>query len=518
MLIFLMRLISLRQLLFLALALSVPLVGKNAFSDTIKPVLGINGRPPSTHLVELPQESVEIWKKSRVRKPLTVIVITGTPGLSPLSKRNFRRANALFRKNRWGELFSKGYPTVKNYPVNPGNYLWFAAREGMIREIYWAAPAKKSVSTEPIGRFRKFLKSIGLPERDLRSFRHYKKGIRGTMAGIPVRIYALKDLPRIRRRTVLLADPGFFKDLYKDEVKTPFLDLFGGVMNSLGSSGIRVSDAVVSYSSSLPPLSVKDRFIARYLYTYFSTPAKLRHGPPATWKLRAQAMYDGTFYQLNQVAQSYADAIKKDPKDPSLSYDMALALFTLKDLKGVRLELANTVGLDKNYYPAYLEMAGYFLSQKMPPDSEYFARIAVKINPRDPRCWEALYNALYAEKRYKEAVDALDKKIALGFDNLYVKEDYAQTLLLAGDYKKAAREYEEILTHITPVDRKVRPLFLGELAEAYEGEGRINKALDTYAQAADGMTDKTKKHILLERAAKLREKWKPFLSAPRKPQ
>ncbi len=511
-----MRLNSAKRLFLLFFVLAVMLVPKAAVSDTIKPVLDTNGRPPKAHLVELPQESIRIWKERRIRKPITLLLISSSPGLSPLDWRSLRRARVLYRKGRWNELFSKGYPTVENYPLGPGNFLWFAAMERIIREIYWAAPAKKSVETEPIARFRKFLKSIGLPKRDIRSFRHYKKGIRGTVAGIPVRIYALKDLPRIRRRMVVLADPGFFKDLYKNEVKTPFLDLFGGVMNSLGASGIRVSDATVSYSSSLPPLSVKDRFIARYLYTYFSEPKKLKNGPPATWKLRSQAMYDGTFYQLNQVAQSYADAIKKDPKDPSLQYDMALALFELKDLKGVRMELADTVGLDKNYYPAYLDMASYFYSRKMPPDSEYFARIAAKINPKDPRCWTALYNALYAEKRYKEAAGALEKKMALGFNNLYVMEDYAQTLLLAGDYKRAAGEYEKILPRITPIDRKTRPSILGELAEAYEGEGKITKALDAYDQAAEGMTDATKRHILLERAKKLREKWKPFLSAPRK--
>ncbi len=516
MLIFLMRLNSAKRLFLPFFILAALLVPKAAVSDTIKPVLDINGRPPKARLVELPQESIRIWKERRIRKPITLLLISSAPGISPLDRRRFRRARALYRRNDWKELFSKGYPTAKNYPVGPGNFLWFAARERIIREIYWAAPAKKSVKTESINNLRKFLKSIGLSKTEVGTFRHYKNGIRGMIAGVPVRIFALKDLPRIRRRMVVLADPGFFKDLYENEVKTPFLDLFGGVANSLGSSGIRVSDATVSYSSSLPPLSVKDRFIARYLYTYFSDPKKLKKGPPATWKLRSQAMYDETFYQLNGVAQSYADAIKKDPKDPSLHYDMALALFGLKDLKGVRMELADTVGLDKNYYPAYLDMADYFLSQKMPPDSEYFARIAAKINPKDPRCWTALYNALYAEKRYKEAIDALDKKIALGFDNLYVREDYAQTLLLAGEYKKAAGEYEKVLARITPLDRKERPTILGGLAEAYEGEGKITKALDAYDQAAEGMTDATKKHILLEKAAKLREKWKPFLSAPRK--
>ncbi len=512
MLTFLMRLNSARRFFLPFFLLAALLAPKTAISDTIKPVLDINGRPPRTRLVELPQESIRIWKERRIKKPITLLLISSVPGLSPLDWRSFRRAGALYRKNRWKELFSKSYPTVKSYPVGPGNFLWFAARERIIREIYWAAPAKKSVKTESIARFRKFLKSIGLPKKEVGSFRHYGNGIRGTVAGIPVRIYSIKELPRIRRRMVVLADPSFFKDLYKNEVKTPFLDLFGGVMNLLGASGIRVSDATVSYSSSLPPLSVKDRFIARYLYTYFSDPEKLKNGPPATWKLRSQAMYDGTFYQLNQEAQSYADAIKKDPKDPSLTYDMALALFELKDLKGVRMELANTVGLDKNYYPAYLDMASYFYSQKMHPDSEYFARIAARINPKDPRCWEALYNALYAEKRYKEAAVALEKNMALGFNNLYVMGTYAQTLLLAEEYKKSAGEYEKILSRITPIDRKTRPSILGELAEAYEGEGRINKALDAYDQAAEGMTDATKKHILLEKAKKLREKWKPFLT------
>ena len=517
MLFFLMRLNSVKRLLSLFFVLAVSLVPKSAMSGTIKPVLDINGRPPKAHYVELPQESIRIWKESRrIRKPITLLLISSSPGLSPLDRRNLRKARALYRRGDWEGLFSKDYPTAKSYPIGPGNFLWFAARERLIREIYWAAPAKKSVQSESMDKFRKFLESIGLSKAEVRTFRHYRSDIRGMVAGVPVRIFALKDLPRIRRRMVVLADPGFFNNLYKNEVKTPFLDLFGGVMNSLGSSGIRVSDAVISYSSYLPPLSVKERFIARYLYTYFSDPKELKNGPPATWKLRSQAMYDGTFYQINNVAQSYADAIKKDPKDPSLAYDMALTLFEMKDLKGVRMELANTVGLDKNYYPAYIDMANYFFSQKMPPDSEYFARIAVKINPKDPRCWTALYNALYAEKRYKEAADALEKKIDLGFDGLYVREDYAQTLLLAGDYKKAAEECKKVLARITPIDRKTRPTILGELAEAYEGEGRIKEALDTYAEAAEGMTDATKRHILIERAAKLKEKWKPFLSAPGK--
>jgi tetratricopeptide (TPR) repeat protein len=328
---------------------------------------------------------------------------------------------------------------------------------------------------------------------------------------MPVYIYSLKNLPKVKEDALLMIDISFFMPLYENEVKKPLLDIFGGLMNTLGEKDIPVSEAVVSYSTYMDEVPLEYRFLGGYVGTFLSHPEKLKDGPPQTWELRSQAMYNETFFQTDDVVQSYVDAVKLDPEDASLRYALANAFFSNKDLEGLRKELEQAVGLDKGYYQAYLTFANYFHSNKMDKDAEYFLQRAAEANPSDPRVWDLLHIIYFTGGRYKEAADAQEKNIALGFsgpDQLWMLAD---TYMKGGDAGKASKVFLDALSMIPALDNSARYGLMLALADAYEQDRQVEKAIKVYEDILHSVSEPHSRQQVEEKLARLKEKWAPFI-------
>jgi len=495
-----------------ALFLALSFYPSPGVCDGFKPVRDSHGQVPKTALVETPQEALKFWSGEKVAHR-TLLLISPEIGITSIKETDAALVAGIGENgNGWDGVLARPYPTLTVYPVQPFNYLYAAYAAGMIDRIYWVPPTKLSVGSEPIENFKAYLKKLYVSDADLASLKQTRDSIQVTVNGIPISIYNLKDLPKVKDEAVALIDLSFFTSLYQDEVKTPILDMFGSFIETLGSKGLHVSHVVISRSTGSGHVPLEYRFIGGYLDTFFARPESIQGGPLPEWRLREQAMYKETFFQTGDVLDLYRKAVSAAPKDASLRYALASAYFTEKDGGMMKEELDWAVYLDKGYYTAYTEFGAYFTVKGYQQASMDFLEAAVRISPDDSRTWETLCDAYKAAGEYKKLSATLEKYIAMGYDWPETEGKLAEAYEKQGMHDKAALTYEGALARIPKIDRKARLSLLLGLAKAYEGNRSIEKALKTYREAADAAEDQhMKKQIQETKIKELQEKWAPFM-------
>lgn len=142
-----------------------------------------------------------------------------------------------------------------------GNFLYAAARLGILRELVWVVPdgtfdeagaRRRLVDDVLVGRMQM------VSEEEARSFRAEGNRLRGTLLGVPVTICTLADLPEIAEPVLLDIDLDFFtvRSALSPSVDASPWILPREVFAALDARGIRAEVATVSLSTmsgSVPP-------------------------------------------------------------------------------------------------------------------------------------------------------------------------------------------------------------------------------------------------------------------------
>jgi len=474
-------------------------------------ITGISGATPATVMVEQPQDALKYWQPQGL-KGATLLIISEDLPLFPLDTDETGSALKSMANGRWDKILARPYQTPVYYPVNRASFVYLAARAGMVSRIYWVPPANQSLGEDSLGRVKANFRALGATQAELDEASYSEKMISGKVAGLPVFVCGLGDLPAIDGEVMLDVDLSFFATLYKNEVNTPMLDMVAKFMHALSASGVRVSGAVLSYSTSTGVVPLEQRFIGRYLYRFLTDPDSLSKGPPQTWLLRSEAMYNETFFQTEEALKLYKEAVDADPADASLRFDLARSYYSAKDIDRMKEALDAAVALDMGYYPAYVSYGRYLLIKGVTEAAEDFASEAVRACPDNPEVWKFMHEAKDAAKKYSEAADAQKRYISMGYDGPQPLYELAGDYYLMKDYDSAMDGYRKALGMLPILDSSgLRPKVLIGMAEVYETKGNIREALDAYSDAFDSTVDKKLKKDIALRYKKLSDKWKPFM-------
>jgi tetratricopeptide (TPR) repeat protein len=504
-----MRFIIIPTLLIVLFPLVLAASPRLATAGDFKPLTDRKAHPSTVDRVELPQDALKVLQ-ARGIKDRTLVLISVSPSIRPMDMRTGETVSSGVPPDGWDKLLAKGYDTPGFHPLNQMNYVNAAFWAGMINKVYWVPPTKESVGKEPLDDIKDFLRGFGVGDNELASFVKDKDTMHGVLNGIPVSITDLKNLPKLKEDAVVMIDLTFFADLYKNEVKTPMLDLFAGFVTEVGTRGLHASEVVISYSTANDVVPLEYRFLGDYLYVWLTDPGRLKDGPPLSWYLHSMGMYYETFYQLEDVLQSYSDGIKSDPNDASLHYAFSTAYFSAKDYDNFKLELDRSVELDPAYSTAYLGYAQYFDAKDMPSAAEPMLEAAVKANPVNPSVLVEVYNHQTKNQDFKGALMTAQKVIGLGFNGPKPVAMLGDAYQRLGENDKAVAAYLKALGLTVEEDSMRGEILLG-LARTYEADRKIKEALSTYLEAYRTSKDEHVKEGIAMQMQRLREKWSPFL-------
>jgi len=498
------------RLLLTLLACAALVSPATAETLAIKPITDSSGKPPEVVMVELQHEAVGVWAAKGIKgKPL--ILLADMPAL--MKPRDDKQVDETIKSVRSGnadKVQARDYPTPVYYPVDGSNYIYYLYRLGIIDSLYWVPPVKGSVGDEPIDSFKDYMRSLGASEQELGGFKQEKTYIKGTVNGIPVHVSGLGEFSPPLRDSVMVIDAAFISTLYKNEVTEPMLDLFANFARTLSDTSPRVSHAVVAYTTAFGDVPLEQRFLGGYIRTLLAEPGTLSESPPDTWLLRAQAMYNDTFFQVEESFAVHKKAVEAAPEDAPSLFDLALAYFSLKDIDGMKLNLDKAVKLDNGYYPAYFKYADYFTDKGLYDASRDFLLEALKYAPEDPRILLGMHKLNLAEGDMDAAISEQKKIIDMGFgtpDNIIqLARDYSGN----GDYEKSIEQYKRAMKMLPVTGDDRMPGLLMGLAETYEKARMFVEADKTFKKAFDSTPNKDVKGMISSRYQKFLKELEPL--------
>lgn len=179
------------------------------------------------------------------------------------------------------------------------------------------------------------------------------------------------------------------------------------------------------------------------------------------------------------AVEAYREALKLNPQNAKIHYNLSLALSKLGDLAGEKKELEESVKLDRSYAPAHNRLGALYMAGGKRLEAERFFQTAIAL---DPQSYEAENNlgVLYVQEgKYQEGAEMFRKAIE---SNPQFTEGHINLafVLIDGGQLPQAREQLEKATQLSPGNVKALTalgIVEGELGDYENAMKRFQKAV-----------------------------------------
>lgn len=344
------------------------------------------------------------------------------------------------------------------------NWLYAAARLGMIRELVWVVPGGTLADRASVSALVQDLilaKIQMVTPEEAHGIRAEGRSIRGTLLGVPLTICELPDLPKFDEPVLLDIDLDFFttRSAASQEVtSSPWVGP-DEVIETLVRKGIRSELVTLSYSTLggyLPPGS---RWIGPALQERLKRPAARRSGSDAAWLAAEQA---GEGADPAPAVSAFRALTVSHSDEPAAWYGLARAL----EAQGQGPEAAAARRRAAELDPV-LEHEDLFEGDALWWNRKWEAaldryQVYWKTKPESPFATFALRRiggCLAHLHRDEEAIEAYRSVLARAPDHADTRMDLALLLRARGDLDGAVRELREA-RRILP-DRSLYAMALG---------------------------------------------------------
>ena len=233
-----------------------------------------------------------------------------------------------------------------------------AIAAGLIGELDYVIPSRKPLEDFSLEGFRQRALAAGFLTPAEADGLTLKDGvISGEVRGIPLRCFHPDAKLDIGRPALVHIDLGYFKDLYVNEVKTPVYGLLSDTVLMLQKIALPVYAVTLSYSNQEALFSLDTRFTISNLADVIRDPQLFQGGTPASWSLRAKALYASAMFAETTARELLAKAVQSNPDDPAALYAQSQEMFAQKQpAKGFQL-LDRATAIDPGYAYSYYELA-----------------------------------------------------------------------------------------------------------------------------------------------------------------
>lgn len=290
----------------------------------------------------------------------------------------------------------------KAFLYHIGNFIFAAARLGIIDRVYWVIPFPYFTEPDPEKALRGFLREYAFPEEDIRTF-HLEDGVfSGRFQGVPLRICRVGALPQIRDPLILSVDVDFFPPF----AKAGDMDLAEGVstfFRTLFQKAYRIEDAFIAYSVNGGYLSPLHRWVGDLCGEFLERPERVQAPLPEVfeWKQQADRLYEQTL--AKSLYEKTVAGLERFPDDAGLQLYAAFACYGLGET-GRAYHYAKAACLQHSGYCQGLADIGQcFLDQGRVEEALPFFETAYSLSPGMNYRLKNLADALEAAGRFREA-------------------------------------------------------------------------------------------------------------------
>jgi len=290
--------------------------------------------------------------------------------------------------------------------INGGNFIYAAAKLGMIKEVYWVVPSADFKSGDPKGQLIPLLQHHGFRESDIRTFRMEGDNFRykGWIDGIPLNICSLESLPPIREPVVLSIDADFFP-LAAEVEQERLLTAVKRTSLALFSRKYRIRHAVVAYSVDEGHLSTYHRWVGD-LFIEIAKKPELAYNEvfPESYALLQQAELLHMMNRNSELLDYLLPYYEKGARYPPLLMYLAHALAEVGADTHAFLCAETACKANDNYCYGLCEIGCRLLATSTLGKAEKFFLRAYELNPRMAHSQFKLAQALKTAGRFDDAI------------------------------------------------------------------------------------------------------------------
>lgn len=316
---------------------------------------------------ELPSGALATWRDFAANKP-ALVLFSSHPLLEPFPDENRPEITRLILSGEPQEIVRRGQLWSADPAFLALQTVSVAIETGLISELIIVRPGNKPLEEFSLDGFREQITAAGfLTQNEAQALKLTEPGIiSGKARGIPLRVVHPDRLPKLAKPVILHLDLGYFKDLYVDEVKTPSYDMIHQLASQVKEAALPTIATTLSFSNQELGFSLESRFLMRDLADILRKPGLLEGGTPASWSIRASALYAVTMFSESKARELIQQAVVATPEDAAAHYALAIDLFEqkLNDQGFAALDLATK--LDRGYALEYIFLAerGFEIGQR----------------------------------------------------------------------------------------------------------------------------------------------------------
>lgn len=306
---------------------------------------------------ELASGALTIWRRYASNRP-ALLLFASHPLLSPIDPALRADVGRIVATASDEELLRRGRATASDTLLVSPQTVSAALDAKIFSEIVVILPTREAADAVSLEKFATRVTEAGfLSPEEGKTLVLEGSTIRGSVRGIPLRVVHPDALPTIVSPSILHVDLGYFKETYINEIKTPIYDLIYEFAASVRDAGYKPVATTLSYSNQEVGYALTSRFVLRDLAQIMLHPEFLSGETPASWRLRAAAMYANIMFNETEARQLIQQAAQDTPGDAAALFDLGLLRFQQnRPDEGFAL-LDQVVAIDPGYAPAYIELA-----------------------------------------------------------------------------------------------------------------------------------------------------------------
>jgi len=315
---------------------------------------------------------------------LAIPAVAGVVGRDPAvvsTARSQREAKA---------ALEKGLPGAggRALLVSPHDYLGTLLlplhKAGVLKELVGLLPHDNVLTDGHLDELRGFLEKGGVAEEDRKGFRLESGSIRGGIEGMPVLISTLTTLPKLEGEYLVVLDTAFLQAIYRNEVKTPMVDLARRLMLTLADRNVRGDVVVLFDAVGRADFPLEQGYLAPLLREMTSSPKDFTGSLPEKWRILAAAETSFFFSQYAEGMTLFKEYLGRMPADASACYKIALMAIRDLDVDLSLHWLVKAVEADPLYLRGFQEVAGYLFRKEMFEGAERVLLSGLSQRPKDP--------------------------------------------------------------------------------------------------------------------------------------
>jgi len=413
------------------------------------PVLG-RDKLPDVVMTDDHSDVLAYWMKKGIQDAI-LINIDAHHDMSPAAPGKMERLKVIHTSKDIAS-FQKANSLNDEGLYHSGNFIYVAAKLGMVKEVYWVTPFRHFSRAGNEKQLKKLLTGIGFSDSDIQNFRMIEGCIRGSVSGIPLCICTIESMPSITHPVIVSIDTDFLPSLSAEygigKLKAALM-----LLETLKRKSYRVIMASVSYSFNggytIPINGWLGDVIMNALKSQGVLPGKTI---PAMWSAYQKAdQYSGGYLPEKTIA-FLTPLLRQYASDPWLLLYAADAYYQRNDT-GKAFEYAEKVCINNKRNCFGLPYLGRYLLR---------------------------------EGRIADADKFFEKGYRLYPGMIYYQWEMAFAYKKAGRFKDAMRYYERLrpLAGVFPAD-----LFIGEihllLREREIADMHCRMAIEALSQTRD---------------------------------